>query len=150
MKLLQIKLGFLHNNSPPKPSSLCSWSFAITCAESPSRIFIVNANFMRKPNGLDCSLKFCFKALHKYSHKDKEFMLSSSNYHFTATPNSCATSQLDNTCTVSSSFKLHLGHHGGVRTLLFTRLAHVGSVFLIPIEHIQSCTFYFLSVVPPV
>ena len=38
----------------------------------------------------------------------------------------CASSQFHNSCIMSSSFNLQLGHHGYVRTLLFTRLAHAG------------------------
>ena len=38
----------------------------------------------------------------------------------------CASSHFHNTCIMSSSFTLQLGHHGCVRTLLFTRLAHAG------------------------
>ena len=51
---------------------------------------------------------------------------SCSNYLFSAAPNSCASSQFHNSCIMSFSFNLQLGHHGYVRTLLFNRLAHAG------------------------
>ena len=73
------------------------------------------------------SIRDCSTVLSQPSSNTGQIILtksrnSCSNYLFSAAPNSCASSQFHNSCIMSSSFNLQLGHHGYVRNLLFTRL----------------------------